>query len=331
MHQKSANFFYIIACNLNSGDHDLIGMGLHDKEGSMCVKKFSYLLLMLMIFPRVMLAEDIEEIKETVVKLPGVITKITLDYGLYPNIGVSVGSDGILLVDTGHKTAAPKLFKVVSSMGSPVKYIINTHSHGDHAGGNEIFSKDAVVIRYDNLLDMTGQGIVTCDTIPISGKSGLGFEACYSLFFNDEKIKIIPVPGVHSNEDLIIYFSGSGVVHMGDLLLTESFPAVGSKVKEYLHILDKVLNIFPSNTIFIGGHGRDFTIEDIKQYRIMVDTTIEIVTSNMRAGKGLEEMQADNILNGFEKWGLFLEFLNTDKWIECIFKSYSSAYQGNII
>jgi len=296
----------------------------------MRIKNFSCLLLfMLMIISPVMKAEDAEEIKETVIKLPGVISKITLDYGLCPNIGVSVGNDGLLLVDTGHRTAAPKLFEVVSSMGSPVKYIINTHPHGDHAGGNEIFSKDAVVIRYDNLLDMTRQGIIVSDTIPISEKSGLKFAACYRLFFNGEEIKIIPSPGVHSNGDLIIYFTGSGVVHMGDLLLTESFPAVGSKVKEYLHILDKVLDIFPSDTIFIGGHGRDFTIEDIKQYRKMVDSTIEIVTSNMRAGKGLEEMQADNILNRFEKWGLFLEFLNTDKWIECIFCSYKQDYQGN--
>ena len=116
---------------------------------------------------------------------------------------------------------------------------------------------------------------------------------------------------------------------MGDLLLTESFPAVGAKVKEYLHILDKVLDIFPSDTIFVGGHGRDFTLDDLKQYRIMVDDTIEIVTSSMRDGKGLEEMQTDNILNRFEKWGLFLEFLNTDKWIESIFCSYKQDYQGN--
>jgi len=298
----------------------------------MRVKKFSwFLVLMLIILPLMMKADDTEEIKETVVKLPGAITRITLNYGLCPNIGVSVGSEGLLLVDTGHRSAAPKLLEVVNNMGGPVKYIINTHPHGDHAGGNEIFSDDVVVIRHDNLLDMTSQGIVVSHTIPISGNSGLKFEACYALFFNGEEIKIIPSPGVHSNGDLIIYFTGSGVVHMGDLLLTESFPAVGGNVKEYLQILDKALDIFPSDTIFIGGHGREFTIEDIRQYRKMVDTTIEIVTSNMRAGKSLEEMQADNILNEFEKWGLFLEFLNTDKWIEFIFKSYRMDYQGNVI
>jgi len=289
------------------------------------------LVIMVVLFSCVINAEDPEVIKETVIKLPGSISRITIDYGLRPNIGVSVGGDGVLLVDTGHRSAGQKLLEVVNKMGAPVRYVINTHPHGDHAGGNEFFSKDAVIIGYDNLLDMVSQGILLDNTGPLIGRSGLKFESCYSLYFNGEEIKIIPYPGVHSDGDLIIYFKGSGVVHMGDLLLTESFPAVGSRVKQYLSILNKILDIFPLNTIFIGGHGKEFTIDDIKQYRKMIDTTIEIVTSNMHDGKSLDEMQADNILNEFEEWGLYLEFLNTDKWIEFIFESYKRDYQGNII
>lgn len=295
----------------------------------MHIKRISCLLVfILMIFPGVMKADDSEEIKETVIKLPGAISRITLDYGLRPNIGVSVGEDGLLLVDTGHKSAAHKLLDVVNKLGSPMRYIINTHPHGDHAGGNEFFSENVIIIRYENLLDMVNQGVINTDTSPLIGRSGLMFETSYSFVFNGEEIKIIPSPGVHSSGDLIIYFTGSGVVHMGDLLLSESFPAVGSRVKQYLHILDKIVDIFPPNTIFIAGHGRDFTIEDVKQYKQMIGTTIDIVTSNMRAGKSLDEMQADDILNEFKHLGLFLDFLNTDKWIEFIFNSYKTDYQG---
>ena len=297
----------------------------------MRIKNFSFLLVfMLIILPGMVKADDAEEIKETVIKLPGAVSRITLDYGLRPNIGISIGNDGLLLVDTGHRSAALKLLEVVNNLGNPVKYIINTHSHGDHAGGNEFFSEDVIIIRYENLLEMVNQGVIYADSFPLVGKSGLQFETSYGLIFNGEEIKIIPYPGVHSNGDLIIYFTGSGVVHMGDLLLSESFPAVGSRVKQYLHILDEIVDIFPPDTIFIAGHGRDFTIEDVKQYKQMIETTIDIVIRNMRDGKSLDEMQADDILNEFKQWGLFLDFLNTDKWIEFIFDSFKKDYQGNI-
>ena len=97
----------------------------------------------------------------------------------------------------------------------------------------------------------------------MAGKNKAVFDSFYVLNFSGEKIKLIPYPGVHSGHDMLTYFSTSGVVHMGDLLLSESFPAIGSSIKEYLAFLDKVINIFPAKTIFISGHGKEVDLKGV--------------------------------------------------------------------
>lgn len=262
-------------------------------------------------------------IGKKVVKLSDHVYRITLDYSLRPNIGVSVGTDGILLVDTGHQEVASELLSAIKDLKEgEINYIINTHPHGDHAGGNRTCGPNALVIGYKNLEEMVSKGVLSPGKGKIGRESGKVFGSYYSMNFNGEEIRIIPSPGAHSDSDLIIYFAGSGVVHMGDLLLTQSFPAVGPRVKKYLEILDAAINIFPENIKFIGGHGRDYTMAEVKDYRNMLSDTIKIVRQGMKSGKSVEDMRKENVLKDYESWGVFLEFLNTDTWIEFIYQSY---------
>lgn len=261
--------------------------------------------------------------EDKVVKLSDRVYMVTIEYSLRPNIGVSAGPDGILLVDTGHKEGAARLKSILKKIGKGnVGYIINTHPHGDHAGGNEACGKNATVIGYRDLDKKVADGPLSIGKGPLKGRSGRGFEKYYAMRFNGEEIRIIPSPGAHSRYDLIIYFIDSGVVHMGDLLLTQSFPAVGPRVRDYLEILDTVIDVFPEDTKFIGGHGRDYSLEDVRKYKKMLQTTIEIVRKEMNAGKSVQEMKDAKILKKWESWGEFLTFLNTDTWIESIYESY---------
>jgi glyoxylase-like metal-dependent hydrolase (beta-lactamase superfamily II) len=109
---------------------------------------------------------------------------------------------------------------------------------------------------------------------------------------------------------------------MGDLLLTQSFPAVGPNVKEYLKILEKAMDIFPPETKFIGGHGRDYSMEDVKNYDKMLRTTIEIVNKQIKEGKSLEEILEAKVLKEWDSWGEYLTFLNPDRWAQAIYESY---------
>jgi cyclase len=256
------------------------------------------------------------ETEKTVVKFSDCVYRITLDYSLRPNVGVSAGPDGILLVDTGHQEVAGELLAAANGIKEgDVRYIINTHSHGDHAGGNKICGENAVIIGFDDLGRMVSEGVLARD---------VESNNFYSMDFNGEEIRIIPSPGAHSEKDLIIYFTESGVVHMGDLLLTQSFPAVGPRVKKYLEILDWVIDEFPQGVKFIGGHGRDYSMAEVKDYRKMLADTIKIVQMGMEAGKSVEEMKKEDVLKDYKSWGVFLDFLDTDYWIASIHDSFKN-------
>jgi len=271
------------------------------------------------------LAKDTEE--ATVTHLAEHIYRVSFPYSLRTNIGVSVGPDGILLVDTGFKETAEALDTVIHKLGSgDVVYIINTHLHGDHVSGNWICGKNATLVDFENLEECMSYGFVFPGNGDLEGKLEEAFGTYYSINFNGEKIQIIPSPNIHSDADILIYFSKSGVMHMGDLLLTQSFPAVGSRVKEYMNFLDKIVDIFPPGTKFIAGHGRDFTMDDLKDYRQMLQSTIGIVQEEMKAGKSLEQIKKAQVLKRWESWGEFLTFLNCDVWIEFIFTSYPELF-----
>ena len=202
--------------------------------------------------------EEAKAIESDVAKLSERVYRITLDYGLRPNFAASVGADGILLVDTGHEEAATELLGVVSNLDqAEIRDIINTHAHGDHAGGNRAIGKDAVIIGFNDLDTMVSEGALSRGDRTSNRPSGELFDTFYSLRLNGETVWLIPRPGIHSSSDLIVYFVDSEVVHMGDLLLTKSFPAVGPMVKEYMVFLDDVIEAFPDETQFIGGHGPD--------------------------------------------------------------------------
>jgi len=271
------------------------------------------------------LAEDIED--ATVSQLAESIYRVTFPYSLRTNIGVSVGPDGILLVDTGFKETAEALNTVIHKLGpGEVVYIINTHFHGDHVSGNWICGKNATLVDFENLEECMSYGFVFPGNGDLEGKLEEAFGTYYSINFNGEKVQIIPYPDIHSEADLLVHFSKSGVVHMGDLLLTQSFPAVGSRVKEYMDFLDKIVVIYPPGTKFIAGHGRDYTMDDLKDYRRMLQTTIGIVQREMQAGRSLEQIQKAQVLKEWESWGEFLKFLNCDTWIESIFTSYPELF-----
>ncbi len=256
-------------------------------------------------------------------KLSENIYRITIEYSLRPNMAVFAGQDGILLVDTGHKEVSHILKSFADGLKKgEAKFIINTHHHGDHAGGNSAFGEKVSVIGLQNIEQFMSSGILSENKEPMIGRSGNAYKKYYLLGFNGETIKIIPSPGVHSSSDLIIYFSESGIVHMGDLLLTQSFPAVGPNVKEYLKILEKAMDIFPSETKFIGGHGRDYSMEDVKDYNKMLRTTIEIIKKQIKAGKSLEEILEAKVLKEWDSWGEYLTFLNPDSWAQAIYESY---------
>jgi glyoxylase-like metal-dependent hydrolase (beta-lactamase superfamily II) len=259
-----------------------------------------------------------------IVRLADNVRRITFPFHMKTNIVVQTGPDGIILVDTGFsKRAVSRLRKEIASVQEgDITILINTHEHWDHIAGNFIAGESTVKISGGTIEEAETGGTASRVNEPIAGRTGRSFEYYYSTRFNGEEIRIIPYPGIHSGSDMLIHFTGSGVVHMGDLLLAQSFPAVGD-VPRYLEFLDIVLDVFPEETTFVSGHGKDLTRAGVEEYRKMLQTTVDIVRNEISKGKTLEEINEKNVLVDFESYGEFLTFLNTTSWSRAIYRSYS--------
>jgi glyoxylase-like metal-dependent hydrolase (beta-lactamase superfamily II) len=123
---------------------------------------------------------------------------------------------------------------------------------------------------------------------------------------------------------MVVYFADADIVHMGDLLISQSFPSLtrGKKVIEYMEILERVIDIFDEQTIFVGGHGRNLSKQELVAYQDMLEETIDIVTTALKAGKSVSSMQQDGVLNKYVSYDTFIPMLNTGYWIETVFKNY---------
>jgi glyoxylase-like metal-dependent hydrolase (beta-lactamase superfamily II) len=282
------------------------------------------LVITLVFFMSVLVLYTIEEEsvgQPNVVQLSKTLYRITFPYSLRTNTAVSMGKDGFLLVDPGFKQTVPQLRKALNKLGKgKIKYIINTHPHGDHRSGNIIAEPETMVLGMHDAKMMVKKGVFALGSGPLKGFTGQQFETYYILKFNGEEIRFIPTPGTHSASDWLIHFTGSGVVHMGDLLLSQSFPAVSRKIKEYFPILEKAIDVFPEKTVFISGHGKELTKQGVKDYLNMLYTTAKMVQAGKKAGKTIEQMKKERILKEYESYNTYLDWLTTDYWIEVVCK-----------
>ncbi len=214
-----------------------------------------------------------------ITELPGNIHKITFCYQQCTNILVVDGTDNVLVIDTGYVRTTEKLKTAIIniSKGKSIT-VINTHQHPDHIGGNSMAGDNGTIISYENLEQMTSQGILDKNNGSLRGASGTEYEGSYTLSFNHRTVRLIPLTGAHTDGDTVVHFEDAGVVHMGDLLISQSFPSLtrGKKVIEYLAILDEVIDIFDDRTLFVGGHGKNLRKHELVAYRDMLNQTVNL-------------------------------------------------------
>jgi len=235
------------------------------------------------------------------------------------NIGVSVGADGILIVDDQFAPLADKIAAALTQLNpGKLKFVLNTHHHGDHTGGNAAFgAKEAVIVAQTNVRPRLDADADTPDAaLPV-----ITFDKSVSLHFNGEEIKLLHVGPGHTNGDAIIHFTGANVVHMGDQYVTAGFPYVdfssGGDVDGYIATQQAVLAKISPDTKIIPGHGSLSTVEELKAYNAMLVETVAIVRKGMAEGKTLEQLRADGLP---EKWAHYGKgWITVARWIETIY------------
>lgn len=246
------------------------------------------------------------------------------------NIGVSVGADGILIVDDQFAPLADKITTALKELSAgKLKFVLNTHWHGDHTGGNIAFGKDSTIIAQENVRKrMAVESTVLGNKVPPSPKEALPvitFDKSLTVHFNDEEIRVIHFPNGHTDGDSIIFFTKSNVVHMGDDFFAGRFPFVdmdsGGSVDGLIKNIGDVIAKLPADVKIIPGHGPLSTLDDLKTYHKMLTTTTDIVRQKMNKKMSLEDIKKEGLPAEWASWGT--GFIKTDRWIETIYKNYS--------
>lgn len=246
------------------------------------------------------------------------------------NIGVSVGNDGILIIDDQFAPLADKIRAALKGLGDgKLRFVLNTHWHGDHTGGNASFGKEATIVAHDNVRKRLGaEQTVRGEKVPASPAEALPvitFGDSVSIHFNGEEIKALHIPHAHTDGDSAIYFTRNKVVHLGDTFFVDRFPFVdlesGGSVPGLIAGIEKVIAETPADYKIIPGHGPLSTLDDLKRYHRMLVETTGIVRKKIEAGKTVEEIRAEGLPEQWKSWGG--GFINQDAWITFIHQSYT--------
>lgn len=233
-------------------------------------------------------------------------------HGSGGNMLVSAGEDGILLVDDEFAEISAKILAAVAAIQpGPVRFVLNTHFHSDHAGGNALLGEQgATIIAHSNarLRMLTEQrSLFFGSTTPPSPAAALPvvtFPEGLTLHFNGEAIDFFFVSAAHTDGDAIVYFTSANVVHMGDIYINELYPIIdlagGGNIDGYLPALDAVLARIDDNTRVVPGHGPIGDKTDLQFYRDMLALIRDRVKEKIAAGEDLNAILAANLSSEFD-------------------------------
>lgn len=263
------------------------------------------------------------------------IKTIALGNGIYMlmgmggNIGLSVGDDGIFMIDDQFAPLTPKIKNAIKKLSDkPVRFMINTHWHYDHTGGNENLGNDGVVIvAHDNVRErMSKDGFIKAfnKKIPASPKVALPvitFNDTVNFHLNNLDINVIHQRNAHTDGDSIVLFKSANVIHMGDTFFNGLYPFIDSSskgsVNGMIKSVDYVLSISDDKTKIIPGHGPLGDKKSLKAFRSMLITVRDRMQKLMDEGKSLEEIIALKPNADFDKaWGE--TFLNPEAFLKVL-------------
>lgn len=259
------------------------------------------------------------------IKVTPVAGKIFMLEGAGGNIGVSAGADGLLIVDDQYAPLSDKIHAALKGLSDgKLKFILNTHWHGDHVGGNEIFGAEAPIFAQTNVRKrMAVDQTVFGEKVPASPAKALPvvtFDDALSIHFNGEEIQAIHFPNGHTDGDSVIFFTGSNVVHMGDEFFNGMFPFVdigsGGSVEGLTKNIGKILDRLPADVKVIPGHGPLSTKEGLAKFHRMLVETSRFVHEQLAAGKTVEQIKAAGFAAEWKSWGE--GFIKPALWIDTI-------------
>jgi glyoxylase-like metal-dependent hydrolase (beta-lactamase superfamily II) len=272
-------------------------------------------------------AAQSDEVKITATPVAEQIYMVT---GKGGNIGLFVGEDGTFLIDDQFAPLTEKIVAAIKSVGGDFpRFLINTHYHGDHTGGNENLGKGgALIFSHDNVRERLSTGSFVAafnmkrEAVSKEGLPVVTFSEDISFHLNGDTVHAVHVPRAHTDGDSFIFFKKANVIHAGDLFFNGFYPFIdvqhGGSLKGTIKGVAKVLALADDNTKIIPGHGPLADKAELASYRQMLETAYERLRKLKAAGKTAQEAVAAKPLADLEApWGD--GFLTGDRWIEIIY------------
>jgi glyoxylase-like metal-dependent hydrolase (beta-lactamase superfamily II) len=246
------------------------------------------------------------------------------------NIGVSYGEDGTFIVDDQFAPLTQKIQAAIASLGaSPVKFLVNTHWHFDHAGGNENFGQaGALIVAQENVRTrLAAGGIVAGNNSAPAPKAALPvvtYDHGLTFHLNGDTIDVLHTGGGHTDGDSVVYWRKANVLHTGDMMMKNAgFPFVdlssGGNVRHLIISLDQMIAMTNSDTVIIPGHGPLATRADLIAWRGMIATAVERVSALKQADRTLEQAKAAKPIAGLADTSN--AFFPEDQFVEAIWGS----------
>ena len=284
--------------------------------------------------------QDFSKVQIKITKIAGSVYMLE---GAGGNIGASIGEDGIVVVDDQYAPLADRIQAALKGVtDKPVRFIINTHYHGDHTGGNAYFQKQAPIIAQDNVrkrLESGGiagnGGSVRMENKPDAREALpiITFDHDVTVHLNGEDIRALYFPAGHTDGDSIIFFPKSNVVHMGDDFVTYGFPFIdvdsGGSINGMIDGVEKVISQVPPDVKIIPGHGPISSVDDVRKYLDMLKATRDVVAKALQQGQTLDQMKQAKLLDPWKKYDG--DFIKQDTFLETLYNSLSGQKNGKFI
>ena len=231
------------------------------------------------------------------------------------NIGVSVGEDGVFMIDDQFAPATEAILGQVKTVtDQPVRFLVNTHFHRDHTGGNENLGKAGVLIfAHDNVRARLLAGDAPADALPV-----VTFNDTTTFHMNGQTVRVFQTANAHTDGDAMIHFQEADVIHMGDTFFNGFYPFIdsrsGGSIEGVFRSIDLVLELADAETVIIPGHGPIADRDDLIAYRDMLTKARDAISPLIADGKSVEEIVAAAPTKEFDaRWGG--GFLNPERFL----------------
>ncbi len=258
--------------------------------------------------------DPLRDVEVVAIPVSGPVHMLT---GAGGNIAATVGGDGVLIVDDQFLPLAERIQAAINELGGDrPKFVLNTHHHGDHVGGNPHFGQAATIIAHRNVrVRLAADGALPVAALPV-----VTFDDAMSVHFNGDEIALFHLPAGHTDGDSAVWFKSANVLHLGDQLFSGRFPYIdldaGGTVQGYIANLEAVLDSAPSDVQVIPGHGPLSTLDDVREALAVVRATRAAVAQAIADGAETDAIVKAGLGDELAEWGS--SFINEEAWIRIL-------------